>query len=249
MLTWAFRKVPGQTSHVLQASVALLQPAAPAVRRDIGPISLQFVIPMWTPSKLQVRYLQILKKAKDYNPYRQDRSAIAPICPHPDTSSAFQHERFCPFLQVGPVRDPGGQLRHPDRCMKKSRGSGNRIFLLGQKPHCAELPFCLQEDSLLLSWGCFSPALHTFGCNIHCRGIVGGRTVARSSMLHPEKEAPLRVLIVEDDTVVQRVLLSLLKKEGFEATATDSASKALDMLEHGLVTDLILSDVVMPQVC
>jgi AP-4 complex subunit mu-1 len=70
VMTWTFHKLPGQTEHVLHVSVPLLQPGTPAVRRDVGPISLQFIIPMWTPSKLQVRYLQILKGGKDYNPYR-----------------------------------------------------------------------------------------------------------------------------------------------------------------------------------
>ena len=41
-----------------------------ALKRNIGPINLQFTIPMYSASRLQVRYLQIMKKEKNYSPYR-----------------------------------------------------------------------------------------------------------------------------------------------------------------------------------
>lgn len=44
--------------------------ARATVRHDIGPINLQFTIPMYCASKLQVRYLQIMKSDKNYSPYR-----------------------------------------------------------------------------------------------------------------------------------------------------------------------------------
>ena len=36
----------------------------------MGPINLQFTIPMYCASRLQVRYLQILKDHKSNQPYR-----------------------------------------------------------------------------------------------------------------------------------------------------------------------------------
>ncbi len=41
-----------------------------SVRQGVGPINLNFTIPMYCASKLQVRYLQIMKHDKNYSPYR-----------------------------------------------------------------------------------------------------------------------------------------------------------------------------------
>ncbi len=41
-----------------------------AVRRGVGPVSLNFTIPNHCASRLLVRYLQILKTEKNYSPYR-----------------------------------------------------------------------------------------------------------------------------------------------------------------------------------
>ncbi|GJN33117.1 hypothetical protein PR202_gb21683 [Eleusine coracana subsp. coracana] len=38
--------------------------------KEAGPVNMNFTIPMYNASKLQVRYLQIAKKSKTYNPYR-----------------------------------------------------------------------------------------------------------------------------------------------------------------------------------
>jgi len=39
-------------------------------RKEIGPVSLNFEIPMFNVSKLQVKYLKIQNDSKGYNPYR-----------------------------------------------------------------------------------------------------------------------------------------------------------------------------------
>jgi AP-4 complex subunit mu-1 len=43
---------------------------AGAMKRGVGPINLNFTIPMYCASRLQVRYLQIMKAEKNYSPYR-----------------------------------------------------------------------------------------------------------------------------------------------------------------------------------
>ncbi|WVZ66722.1 hypothetical protein U9M48_015907 [Paspalum notatum var. saurae] len=40
------------------------------ITKEAGPVNMNFTIPMYNASKLQVRYLQIAKKSKTYNPYR-----------------------------------------------------------------------------------------------------------------------------------------------------------------------------------
>ena len=37
---------------------------------QVGPVSMQFEIPMYNVSNLQVRYLKIAELAKSYNPFR-----------------------------------------------------------------------------------------------------------------------------------------------------------------------------------
>ena len=37
---------------------------------QVGPVSMQFEIPMYNVSNLQVRYLKIAEFAKSYNPFR-----------------------------------------------------------------------------------------------------------------------------------------------------------------------------------
>jgi Adaptor complexes medium subunit family len=41
-----------------------------SLKRGIGPINLQFTIPMYCASRLHVKYLQIAKADKSYSPYR-----------------------------------------------------------------------------------------------------------------------------------------------------------------------------------
>ena len=44
-----------------QARLTMEDGFTATIRKDIGPINLQFQIPMFCASKLQVRYLQIMK--------------------------------------------------------------------------------------------------------------------------------------------------------------------------------------------
>mmetsp|Transcript_3136 Transcript_3136/g.11306 ORF Transcript_3136/g.11306 Transcript_3136/m.11306 type:complete len:445 (+) Transcript_3136:251-1585(+) len=67
---WSFKKMTGGTEVSLVARLSLGQGVTSSIKKEIGPIALSFVIPMHCTSKLQVRYLQIMKKAKNYQPYR-----------------------------------------------------------------------------------------------------------------------------------------------------------------------------------
>lgn len=49
--------------------ILILQPAR-IFDPQVGPVSMQFEIPMYNVSNLQVRYLKIAEFAKSYNPFR-----------------------------------------------------------------------------------------------------------------------------------------------------------------------------------
>ena len=40
------------------------------MRKDLGPISMSFEIPMYNVSQLQVQHLKIVERNKSYNPHR-----------------------------------------------------------------------------------------------------------------------------------------------------------------------------------
>ena len=65
-----FQKIKGGEQHTLAARISLDPKASISLKRDIGPVNLQFSIPSYNVSGLQVRFLQILKDEKGYNPYR-----------------------------------------------------------------------------------------------------------------------------------------------------------------------------------
>jgi AP-4 complex subunit mu-1 len=68
-VTWKIRKFPGGTEQTIRARIVLSETCTPAIRKEIGPVTMNFEIPMYNPSNLQVRYLRILEN-KNYNPFR-----------------------------------------------------------------------------------------------------------------------------------------------------------------------------------
>lgn len=69
IVSWKMKKFPGGSEQTVRAKIVLKESCSPSIRKEIGPISMQFEIPMYNPSNLQVRYLRILENKK-YNPYR-----------------------------------------------------------------------------------------------------------------------------------------------------------------------------------
>ena len=56
---------------LLQITLATGGPATGGnPRKEVGPVSMSFEIPMYNVSNLQVRYLRISEQHKSYNPYR-----------------------------------------------------------------------------------------------------------------------------------------------------------------------------------
>jgi len=64
------RKFNGSSEISLRARITLDTPVTAAHKKEIGPISMSFEIPMYNVSNLQVRYLRISETHKSYNPCR-----------------------------------------------------------------------------------------------------------------------------------------------------------------------------------
>lgn len=70
VVKWGFGKIKGGEEHTLAARISLDPKASVNLKRETGPVNLQFTIPSYNVSRLQVKYLQIMKEAKGYNPNR-----------------------------------------------------------------------------------------------------------------------------------------------------------------------------------
>ncbi|KAL0322870.1 UNVERIFIED_CONTAM: AP-4 complex subunit mu [Sesamum angustifolium] len=69
-LEWNLKKIVGGSEHTLRAKLNFSQEFHGNITKEAGPVSMTFTIPMYNPSRLQVKYLQIAKKTKSSNPYR-----------------------------------------------------------------------------------------------------------------------------------------------------------------------------------
>ena len=67
---WIIKKFQGGSEHTLRTRITLSTPAGSTIRKEVGPVSLSFEIPMYNVSNLQVRYLRIAETHKDYKPQR-----------------------------------------------------------------------------------------------------------------------------------------------------------------------------------
>jgi len=56
-----------------------------------------------------------------------------------------------------------------------------------------------------------------------------------------------RILIVDDEPEIEKLLEEFLKKKGFEVLATSNPEKALEILESDAKIDLIVLDMRMPK--
>lgn len=70
LLKWKFKKCQGGQEFTLRAKLTLERPYGPSLRSEVGPVNLKFTIPMYSASNISLKYLQIMKKDKSYNPFR-----------------------------------------------------------------------------------------------------------------------------------------------------------------------------------
>jgi len=75
-ISWTIKKFQGGSEHSLRCKINMssrksqVTSLATSIAKEIGPISMNFEIPMYNVSNLQVRYLRIAERHKSYNPYR-----------------------------------------------------------------------------------------------------------------------------------------------------------------------------------
>jgi len=61
------------------------------------------------------------------------------------------------------------------------------------------------------------------------------------------KENEMKKLLVVDDSEIHLIIVENLLKDKFETTTAKSGKEALSFLSKGLVPDLILLDIIMPE--
>lgn len=69
-VVWSMKKFPGGSEQTLKVRVSLEKPCTSGMRREIGPVNMNFEIPMFNVSNLNVRYLRIAENIPGYTPYR-----------------------------------------------------------------------------------------------------------------------------------------------------------------------------------
>lgn len=71
---WSIAKFPGGTDQVLRIKMSVSNPAPPvdAVKRELGPISASFEVPLYNPSGFQIKFLKLADRSvpKEYNPLK-----------------------------------------------------------------------------------------------------------------------------------------------------------------------------------
>lgn len=69
-IVWYLKKFAGSSEQSMKAKVTLNSTCTSQIRKQIGPINMNFEIPMYNVSNLQVRYLRIAEAMAGYTPYR-----------------------------------------------------------------------------------------------------------------------------------------------------------------------------------
>jgi len=69
-VVWSIHKFQGGRDVTLRTSITLSTPTASTARKEVGPIGVDFEIPMYNVSGLQVRYLRIIEASRGYKPQR-----------------------------------------------------------------------------------------------------------------------------------------------------------------------------------
>lgn len=69
-ILWNIKKFVGNREMCLRCRITLTQESSMPLAKDIGPIGMNFEIPMYNVSNLQVRFLRVSDRQKALNPFR-----------------------------------------------------------------------------------------------------------------------------------------------------------------------------------
>ena len=94
----------------------------------------------------------------------------------------------------------------------------------------------------------YSEPGHGTVCCVHLSAAPGTeRRPPRTAASGVQGGRGERVLVVEDETALRQVTARILQAGGYTVTHTGSPAEALSLIEHGHAFDLLLTDVVMPE--
>ena len=63
-VVWKIKRFQGQSEHTLRTRITLGTPSTSNIRKEVGPISMSFEIPMYNTSNLNVKYLRIAEQVR-----------------------------------------------------------------------------------------------------------------------------------------------------------------------------------------
>lgn len=69
-VAWQIKKLQGGTEATLRTKISLPHGSGGSARKELGPITLSFEVPMYNVSNVNVRYLRIAEASKSYKPQR-----------------------------------------------------------------------------------------------------------------------------------------------------------------------------------
>jgi len=68
-VVWTIKKFPGQSEQQIRIRLSLPSSTA-QTRAEIGPVTMDYEIPMWNPSTMAIRFLRIIERNDAYKPSR-----------------------------------------------------------------------------------------------------------------------------------------------------------------------------------
>eukprot|EP01105_Mastigella_eilhardi_P001821 TRINITY_DN1219_c0_g1_i2.p1 TRINITY_DN1219_c0_g1~~TRINITY_DN1219_c0_g1_i2.p1 ORF type:complete len:436 (+),score=80.85 TRINITY_DN1219_c0_g1_i2:269-1576(+) len=69
-VTWRAGQLLGGSEHTLRTKVTLSQPCTSSVKKEVGPVNMQFDVPMWNCSHVQIRSVTVEARDAGQAPYR-----------------------------------------------------------------------------------------------------------------------------------------------------------------------------------
>lgn len=73
-VTWTIAKFNGGTEQMCKVRISTGNPITPQIRKEIGPLSMNFEVPMHNVSGVGIKFLRIEERSKSYNPQRWVRN-------------------------------------------------------------------------------------------------------------------------------------------------------------------------------
>lgn len=70
VVVWQIKKFAGQSEQQIRVRLSLATGGGHPAKPEIGPVSMEFEIPMWNPSSMCIRFLRIIERSEQYKPQR-----------------------------------------------------------------------------------------------------------------------------------------------------------------------------------